>query len=359
MSYIDRLDLLLEAEGPSRRDFNKSVLGIVAGSNILPSTDLISGVVSAGSKVAGATMPQLAAVLNAAFSKTSPYYRLLDGIGPKKIKEVYDLLIQNKDLSVSQLAKSEPAAKLFKKTMGHSSGHVYFDSNIAKHLDDNTGYWGGRDIGQAWSFCVNNGLPKGLLGMFDNENLDVEIYSQIDNMLGAKPALMHEISKSFGGFDKYLKYIFDNYAESEVKCMDINNILVMAKNHQPALYDTLGLSVDPGQVWRWLKNSNGNSKFNAEHAAKAFSAQLDSIAELRAKGILNIKYDKSIAKITDVVSKYRRLSNYKASQEYDKENRKRVKNIDDDAIGRWEDEGGAVEPRDLDEAIGRLLNVIY
>jgi len=135
--------------------------------------------------------------------------------------------------------------------------------------------------------------------------------------------------------------------------------LVMAKNHQPALYDTLGLSVDPGQVWRWLKNSNGNSKFNAEHAAKAFSAQLDSIAELRAKGILNIKYDKSIAKITDVVSKYRRLSNYKASQEYDKENRKRVKNIDDDAIGRWEDEGGAVESRDLDEAIGRLLNVIY
>ena len=358
MLYIDKLELLLEAE-PTRRDFNKSVLGTVAGSNILPSTDLISGAVSAGAKVTGGTMPQLAAVLNVAFSKTSPYYRLLDSIGPKKIKEVYDLLIQNKDLSVSQLAKSEPAAKLFIKTMGHSSGHVYFDSNVAKHLDDNTGYWVGRDIGQAWTFCVNNGLPKGLLGMFDNENLDIEIYSQIDNMLCSKPALMHEISKSFGGFDKYLKYIFDNYADSELKCMDFNNILVMAKEHQPALYNTLGLSVDPSQVWRWLKNSNGNSKFNAEHAAKAFSAQLESLAELRAKGILNIKYDKSIAKISDVVSQYRRLSNYKAGQEYDRENRKRVKDFDDDAIGRWEDEGGAVGPRDLDEAIRRLLNVIY
>ena len=359
MSYINELELLLEAEGPSRRDFNKSVAAAAVSGNVLPSADLMSGAVSAGAKVAGGTMPQLAAVLNAAFSKTSPYYRLLNSIGAKKIKEVYDLLIQNKDLSVSQLAKSEPAAKLFIKTMGHSSGHVYFDSNVAKHLDDNTGYWGGRDIGQAWSFCVNNGLPKGLLGMFDNENLDTEIYSQIDNMLGSKPALMKEISKSFGGFDKYLKYIFDNYAESEVKCMDINNILVMAKEHQPALYDTLGLSVDPSQVWRWLKNSSGNSKFNAEHAAKAFSAQLDSLTELRDKGILNIKYDKSIAKITDVVSKYRRLANYKAGQEFNRENRKRDKNFDDDAIGRWEDEGGALGPLDLDEAIRRLLNVIY
>ena len=33
MSYIDKLELLLEAE-PTRRDFNKSVLGTVAGSNI-------------------------------------------------------------------------------------------------------------------------------------------------------------------------------------------------------------------------------------------------------------------------------------------------------------------------------------
>jgi hypothetical protein len=32
---------------------------------------------------------------------------------------------------------------------------------------------------------------------------------------------------------------------------------------------------------------------------------------------------------------------------------------DDEAIGRWEDEGGALGLRDLDEAIGRLLNVIY
>ena len=36
---------------------------------------------------------------------------------------------------------------------------------------------------------------------------------------------------------------------------------------------------------------------------------------------------------------------------------RREKKFDDDAIGRWEDEGGALGP--LDEAIMRLINVIY
>ncbi len=357
MSYIKKLDILLEAESPSRRDFNKSVAAAAVSGNVLPSADLMSGAVSAGAKVAGGTMPKLAAVLNAAFSKTSPYYRLLNSVGPKKIKEVYDLLIQNKDLSVSQLAKSEPAAKLFKKTMGDNSGHVYFDSDIAKHLDNNEGYWRGRDIGQTWTFCVNNDLPKGLLGMRFDEP-DIEIFSQIDNMISAKPAVIQEVSKAFGGFDKYLTYIFDNVASSGYDDrININNILVRAKENQPALFKTLGLKADPSDFFRLLRSSLGKTRFHDENAAKAFSSNLDIMKELRDKGILSDKYDGMIAEITGQATKYRRLANYKAGQEFNRENRKRVKNFDDDAIGRWEDEGGALGP--LDEAIRRLLNVIY
>lgn len=357
MSYVDELDLLFEATGPTRRDFNKSVAA-AASSNILPSADLPSGVVSAGAKVVGTAMPELASVLNAVFMKTSPYYRLLNSIGAKKIKEVYDLLINNKDLTVSQLAKSEPAAKLFRKSIGHGFANVFFDPDVTERLDDNEGHWGRRDIGQTWTFLVNNDLPKGMIGYHEDENLDREIFSQIDNMLSAKPALMQEVAKSFGGFDKYLKYVFDSCAKSkeEMDQLNIMSILVQAKEHQPELYNTLGLKTDPDQVWRWLKNSVGPTKFHDENAAKAFSVNRDFLIELREKGILNAEYDEVIAKITNSVSKFRRLAKHKAGQEYDRENRRREKNYDDEALNRWEDEGGALGS--LDEAIRKLLSIM-
>jgi hypothetical protein len=52
MSYIDELDLLLEAEGPSRRDFNKSVAGAVASSNFIPNMAGVANMASTGATAA-------------------------------------------------------------------------------------------------------------------------------------------------------------------------------------------------------------------------------------------------------------------------------------------------------------------
>jgi hypothetical protein len=92
--------------------------------------------------------------------------------------------------------------------------------------------------------------------------------------------------------------------------------------------------------------------------------------QLKKDGLLSDKLDKHIeiqdksaqelkSKVDEQeeISKQERITKFNNKTERYLLNKKKDKNFDADAIGRWEDEGGAMGP--LDEAIRRLLNVIF
>jgi len=84
------------------------------------------------------------------------------------------------------------------------------------------------------------------------------------------------------------------------------------------------------------------------------SDKFDKHIEMQKKSIVELKSEIDERK---EIEKQERITKFKNKTERYLLNKKKEKDFDTDAIGRWEDEGGALGP--LDEAIRRLLNVIY
>jgi hypothetical protein len=195
--------------------------------------------------------------------------------------------------------------------------------------------------------------------------------------------LLKHLSTQFGGF----KNFFSNLADAMEDEGDVNlaerliNVLAAVEEKAPSLYRSLGLKIKPSeiinfkekrahshyqQMRNWdgrspLKNVDDSAVLNSEHAHEKFES--DFLGQLREKGLVGDKFDKyvelhkdSVLRTKAKVDKQGRIDRLKETEERIKAPR-REKKFDDEAMNRWEDEGGALGP--LDEAIRRLLNVIY
>ena len=330
MSYINKLDLLFEAnEGPSRRDFNKSVLG-TALSTAMP-ININASPVSAGVKALKTmgseqitSFPLIGNLINKCLSEL-PLIKQISMI-PLKAREIvlnknfasenhywFPYTLQDKDRTGDELKQmlqkrkesgQNPIIKAFKSGLIGVNGAIRPD-----HSNEPTPFI-------SHLFGVKD-MYDGSDGFTDN---------QIAPMLDL-------LVKKAGGTDAFAKlYLsditsYDCFTGAPTKAEKIiNGIAVFEKlcRSQPLLQ-------------HMLKNFAGKSI-------------KEKVKTCHEKGFIN---DEDIAAVKKEETQEKKEIEEKKDEDLPKSNDR----SDDEAIGRWEDEGGAVGP--LDEAIRRLLNVIY
>lgn len=378
MSYINELDLLLEAEGPSRRDFNKSVAAAAASSNLIPNMAGVAKVASTGATAAVSSFGKIITALDSYYSssqKGDSVYKILSKVGKDELMKTRQFLKSNPDIKFDDAQETHPLAEYFSYDFGDD--HFWQVGDFDHHNDDPYANFIDHDFfnSQTEAAVFNKLYTEVECDFFSLDWLPKELNGD----------LLKHVSGKFGGF----KNFFSNLADAMEEEGDVNlaerliNVLAAVEEKAPSLYRSLGLKIKPSeiinlkekrthshyqQMQNWdgrspLKNIDDSAVLNSDHAHEKFES--DFIAQLREKGLVGEKFDKhvelhkdSVSRTKAKVDKQGRIDKLKETEERIKAPR-REKKFDDEAMNRWEDEGGALGPRDLDEAIGRLLNVIY
>jgi hypothetical protein len=353
MSYVDKLDLLLEAEGPSRRDFNKSVVASAASSNFIPNIN--GGVSNVASTVIKDVIPSASKLLAAvdAYLKVngSDRYKFFSKFGKDRISNVFHWCMSGSDdLSYEEAVEKEPLAKYF-----------YYENwpvdDIPEELQ-NDSLWGFYDNETESSAFYENYIT--------NEPWE-DAGNIISSGLRSGKLDFKFFANYFGGFRKFFKIFSDN---SQLKggpdfLSDQMYMLDLVKQKAPTLYDSLGLKLDLSEYKRLDNKLSVDERYGYDiikdsPILKDFDKMnIDILSQLKEKGLIG---DKHIGLVKDIIQKLKskvdkqgRIDKLKETEERIKAPR-REKKFDDEAIGRWEDEGGALGP--LDEAIKRLLKNI-
>jgi len=378
MSYIDELDLLLEAEGPSRRDFNKSVVGAMIGGNLIPNISM-TGAASNTSAVAGAvssSTAKLLSALNDFFLNNSKKYAFFSKIGGEKLGQVYDFLHAHPHMTMEEATAVEPLSKYF---------HYETNSYIADR--DGPFFYTCFDSDTIFSSELEKIAFNNIYYPSENPHYDtlttVIQYDQDGRLFANDGEITKHLASYFGSFKNYFKIFADsvveyrNTASAQISGWgdvesDLLGFLLNAKEKAPLLYKSLGLKIDVEEYLRkknefWHKMQHDHSLKTAHEFKKSKHGFLD---QLKKDGLLSDKLGKHIeiqdesakelkSKVDeqDEISKQERIINLRNRTEHHLSNQKKRKNFDDEAMSRWEDEGGALGP--VDEAIRRLLNVLY
>ena len=361
MSYIDKLDLLLEAEGPSRRDFNKSVAAAAASSNLIPNMAGVAKVASTGATVAVSSLGKILTALDSFYSSNTKdknsVYQLLRKIGKEKLIKTKEFLNQNIDIKYDDALEVDPLTSYFSYD---------FDDDFFCHAED-----GG---------FIDNGLFNTSLehGIFNKLYLNsTDGFFTLDYMSELNGDLLKHMSNKFSGFKNFFSTLADAMEEEgSVNLAErLAGVLGAVEENAPSLYRSLGLKMNPSDIlnnkrkkWEDLYKKNNywdgtedSASINADYGIEKLES--DFLGQLREKGLVSDKFDEyvelhkaSTSKLKSKVDKQGRIDKLKETEERIKASR-REKKFDDEAMNRWEDEGGALGP--LDEAIRRLLNVIF
>ena len=375
MSYIDRLDLLLEAEGPSRRDFNKSVVGAMTGGNLIPNIGVTSAanITSAGASAVSSSKDLLLAALNSFCINNSKNYAFFAKIGGEKLGQVHDFLHANPHMTMEEATAVEPLARYFyyETERGSEEGFAYtcFDSgNIFSSELENITF---------------NNIYYPSVNPFYEPLTDAILHDQEGRLFANGGELIKHLASQIGSFKDLFKTFADCVVEHRYSASaqrsgydsqyvedDLLSFLLSAKKEAPLLYKSLGLKIDVEEYNKQRKRFYYETRHNDENKRDYEELKHDFIGQLKKDGLLSDKLDehielkeKSILKIKSEIDerkeieKQERISKFRRKTEHYLSNRKKEKDFDDEAMNRWEDEGGALGP--LDEAIRRLLNVIY
>ena len=370
MSYIKKLDILLEAEGPSRRDFNKSVVASAASSNLIPNMAGVAKVASTGATAAVSSLGKILTALDSYFldRKGNNFYKILCKAGKDELLKTKEFIQKNPTITYDEAIEQHPLAQYFAYDTDEEEFGNMADLGL-HHADDTSGAFIDSDyFGGSFESIIFNKL---YLNNGNEFTLDW-ISHKIDG------DLIKHVSGKFGGFKNFFNTLADAMEEEgSVHLADrLANVLGAIKNRAPSFFRTLGLKVNPYDIRAkkekmWADfNKKGSKKragiddsasINAEFEIKKLES--DFFSQLRENGLVGDKFDKyvelhkdSTAKMKAKVDKQGRIDKLKETEEKIKAPR-REKKFDDEAINRWEDEGGALGP--LDEAIRRLLNVIF
>ena len=316
MSYINKLDLLFEAnEGPSRRDFNKSVLG-TALSTAMP-ININASPVSAGVEAVRSggryTFPLMGDLINKCV-KEIPLMKQIAMIPLQTRKEVLKRYWGSGEEGTWNAANSLlPADKRPKQ--------VITDNPIVKAVKAGLLAHDGKDI-KDFS-ASDSDFTRHIFGYYMHDGSDGFSNKQIS-------AIIDLLIKKAGGTDAFAKlYLSDwiNYSTDEPVTIGIEIFQEFCKS-QPSLRNL-------------VKNFAGKS------------------IEEKVK----MCHEKGFISDEDMVTAEEELQEKKEIEEEERadlENQK-IEDLnnrsDDEALNSWENEGGALRP--LDEAIRRLLNVIY
>lgn len=370
MSYIDKLDLLLEAEGPSRRAFNKSVAAAAASSNFIPNMAGVANMASTGATAAVSSLGKILTALDSYFlgRKGNNIYKILVKAGKDKLLQTKEFLEENPTITFDEAQETHPLAQYFaydtdEEVFGNMAdlGHHHVDDASGAFIDHD--FFGGTFEGSIFNkLYLNNGNE------FTFDWIPEELNGD----------LIKHMSSQFGGFRNFFSALADSMeAEGDINLAErLANVLGAVKDKVPSFYKTLGLNANPYDIrakkekmWadfykkgskKWA-GTDDSASMNAEFEIEKL--ENDFLGQLREKGLVSDKFDQyvelhkaSTKKIKTKVDKQGRIDKLKETEERIKAPR-REKKLDDEAMNRWEDEGGALGP--LDEAIRRLLNVIY
>ena len=376
MSYIDKLDLLLEAEGPSRRDFNKSVAAAAASSNLIPNMAGVAKVASTGATAAVSSLGKILTALDSFYSSNTKdrknVYQMLGKLGKDRLLKTKEFLNQNQDIKYDDAMEIDPLTSYF----CYDSDEDYF-CRIAdySHHQSGAGDSNGAYIDHDF---FNNNLEHGIFNKLYLNNVDD--FFTLDWMSELNGDLLKHVSGKFGGFKNFFSTLADAMEEEgSVNLSErLAGVLSAVEEKAPSLFRSLGLNVNPSDILKhkhdkWVKayktydkhwdGKQDSASINADYGIEKLES--DFLCQLREKGLVSDKYDEyvelhknSAAKMKAKVDKQGRIDKLKETEERIKASR-REKKFDDEAMNRWEDEGGAVGPLDLDEAIRRLLNVIF
>jgi hypothetical protein len=199
--------------------------------------------------------------------------------------------------------------------------------------------------------------------------------------------LVKHLTSHFGSFKDFFKTFADCVVEHRNSASakrsgygtqyvedDLLGFLLNVKKEAPLSYKSLGIKIDVEEYLRqknkfWYETRH-NDEIKRDYEGKKLKH--DFVSQLKKNGLLSEKFDKhieiqekSIVKLKSEIDerkeieKQERITKLKNKTERYLLNKKKEKDFNTDAIGRWEDEGGALGPLDLDEAIRGLLNVIY
>ena len=380
MSYINELELLLEAEGPSRRDFNKSVAAAMTGGNLIPDIGMTGAadIASTGASAVSSSKDKLLAALNSYFINNSKNYAFFAKIGGEKLGQVHDFLHAHPDMTMEEATAVEPLARYFYYENDHSrpseKGFAYtcFDS----------GNVFGSDLER---IAFNNIYYPSENPHFDTLT-DVLQHDEMQpgRLFANGGELVKHLASHFGSFKNFFKTFADcvvehrnsasaqrsGYGEQYVED-DLLGFLLNAKRRAPLLYKSLGLNIDVEEYLRQKNKFWYETRHNDDQKMHYEGKRLkhDFIGQLKKDGLLSDKFDnhieiqeKSILKLKSEIDerkrieKQERITKFKNKTERYLLNKKKEKDFDTDAMSRWEDEGGALGP--LDEAIMKLLKNI-
>jgi hypothetical protein len=353
MSYVKKLDLLLEAEGPSRRDFNKSVAASAASSNFIPNlTGGVSNVASTAMKDVIPSASKLLAAVDAYLKVNgSDRYKFFSKFGKDRISNAFHWCMSGSDgLSYEEAVEKEPLAKYF-----------YYENSPVDDIPEEH-----QDVS--------------LWGFYDNETESSAFYENyltnepwqgagniISSGLRSGDLDLKFFANYFGGFKNFFKIFSDN---SQLKggpdfLSDQMYMLDLVKQKAPTLYNSLGIKIDLSEYKRLDSMLSVDERYGYDIIKDSpilrdfDKMNIDILSQLKEKGLIG---DKHIGLVKDIlqklnskVGKQGRIDKLKETEERIKAPR-REKKFDDEAMNRWEDEGGALGS--LDEAIRRLLNVI-
>ena len=374
MSYIDRLDILLEAEGPSRRDFNKSVAGAVASSNFIPNMAGVANMASTGATAAVSSLGKILTALDSYYSSNTKdrnsVYLMLGKLGKDKLLKTKEFLNHNPNINYDDALEIDPLTSYF----------CYdYDEDFFCRMDDHGP--NKSNVNDPDGVFIDYGLFNSTLehGIFNKLYLNNEDpFFSLDWMNELNGDLLKHVSGKFGGFKNFFSTLADAMEEEgSVNLAErLAGVLRAVEENAPSLYRSLGLKVNPSEIvnnkqkkWDSLYSKNARDYNGAEDSASINAdygiekLESDFLGQLREKGLVSDKFDEyvelhkdSVSRIKAKVDKQGRIDKLKETEERIKAPR-REKKFDDEAMNRWEDEGGALGT--LDEAIWRLLNVIY
>ena len=376
MSYIDRLALLLEAEGPSRRDFNKSVAAAAASSNLIPNMAGVAKVASTGATAAVSSLGKILTALDSYYSssrKGESVYKILSKAGKDELMKTRKFLESNPDIKFDDAQETHPLAEYFSYDFGDDHFWRVGDSD---HHNDN---------------AYANFIDHDFFNSETEATVFNKLYTEVESDFFSldwlskdlNGDLLKHVSNKFSGFKNFFSTLADAMEEEgSVNLAErLASVLGAVEENAPSLYRSLGLKVKPSdiinlkekrartyqqQLKGWdgkspLKRIDDSASLNAEHAHDQFES--DFLGQLREKGLVSDKFDQyvelhkdSAARTKSIADKQGRIERQKETEERIKAPR-REKKFDDEAVSRWQDEGGALGP--LDEAIRRLFNVIY
>ena len=367
MSYIAKLGLLLEAKDPSRRDFNKSVAGAVASSNFIP--NMTGGVSNIASTVIKDVIPsasKLLAAIDAYFKiNGSDKYKFFSKFGKDRVSDTFHWCMSGSDdLSYEEAVQKEPLAKYF-----------YYDNYHIEDIPKERR----KDASCTWEFHAGKETRHNSSNGYDTEsNAFYEIYLTNDEWYGASDIISSGLRSGgldlkffanyFGGFRKFFRIFSDSIPLKKGPDFLSNQMymLDLVKQKAPALYDSLGLKIDLSEYIRLNNKISVDERYGYDIIKDSpilrdfDKINIDILSQLKEKGLIG---DKHLGLVKDIMQKLKSKVDKQGRIDKLKETEERIlaprreKKFDDDAIGRWEDEGGALGP--LDEAIMRLINVIY